>query len=285
MNDRKIIDIHPAMAAHMPGLSTWRAMPTARIEWLDPFLFLNHHGPDVFRPNNRGLPFGPHPHRGFETLTYILEGELIHKDTTGYNSNIKTGGVQWMTAGSGLLHSETSSEEFKKEGGAVELIQLWLNLPSKLKMTPPSYTGLQENELVHFDAVEGVRVHLLSGEFLDHKGPIDSITNLTMTWMELRENSKLDLQVDPENQILLYVVSGKLDVNGREAGERSLVQFDHEGTDIHLQAQADTRILFGYGKPFNEPIAAYGPFVMNSEAELQEAFNDYQNGKLGVWKD
>lgn len=285
MSERKIIKTHPAVASHMPGLSTWRAMPTQHIEWLDPFLFLNHHGPDLFRPNNRGLPFGPHPHRGFETLTYILEGELIHQDTTGYNSRIVEGGIQWMTAGSGLLHSETSSEEFRREGGAVEIIQLWLNLPSKLKMTPPAYTGLQKDELVHFSPVEGVNVHLLSGELFGHKGPVHSITNLTMTSIELAKGATFDVSVSSENQILLYVVNGSISVNGEDAGTRTLVQFDHEGEDIAIEAKEDTRILFGYGLPFNEPIAAYGPFVMNTQEELHQAVDDYQNGKMGVWKD
>lgn len=260
-------------------------MPTQHIEWLDPFLFINHHGPDIFRPNNRGLPFGPHPHRGFETLTYILEGELIHQDTTGYKSRITAGGVQWMTAGSGLLHSETSSEEFRREGGSVEIIQLWLNLPSELKMTPPAYTGKQQNELVHFKPMTGVTVHLLSGHLFGHEGPIKSITDLTMTHIDMIERSRFELSVPEDHQVLLYVVDGSLVVNGQSVGSRSLVQFDFEGQEIELIAHLDSRILFGFGKPFNEPIAAHGPFVMNTYEEIEQAVRDYQTGKMGVWKD
>lgn len=283
MSNRSIKTIHPAVASHMPGLSTWRAMPTHHIEWLDPFLFLNHHGPDLFRPNNRGLPFGPHPHRGFETLTYILEGELVHQDTTGYKSNIVEGGIQWMTAGSGLLHSETSSEKFLKEGGAVEIIQLWLNLPSHLKMTPPAYTGLQKEELVHYQPNEGVTGHLISGDLHGQHGPVDSITKLTMAWFEMAAGSQLELTAPSDHQVLFYVVRGELNVNGQTAGKRQLVEFEMGGDSILAECSEDALILFGHGKPFNEPIAAHGPFVMNTNEELHQAVMDYQNGKMGVW--
>lgn len=282
---RKIKNTYPAVAAHMPGLSTWRAMPTPHVQWLDPFLFINHHGPDIFRPGNRGLPFGPHPHRGFETLTYILEGELIHQDTTGYKSRILEGGVQWMTAGSGLLHSETSSQEFREEGGAMELIQLWLNLPSKLKMTPPKYVGLQKGELVHFSPQEGVTVHLISGEILGKQGPIDSITDLTMTWIDISAEATLKLEVPEDEQILFYVVNGDGHVNGSSFGKRTLVEFQHDGESVEILTETDTRILFGHGKPFNEPIAAQGPFVMNTQQELHQAIIDYQEGKMGIWEE
>lgn len=282
---RSIHKIHPAVAAHMPGLSTWRAMPTHHIEWLDPFLFLNHHGLDVFRPGNRGLPFGPHPHRGFETLTYILEGELVHQDSSGYKSQIFEGGVQWMTAGSGLLHSETSSEEFKQQGGAIEIIQLWLNLPSHLKMTSPEYHGLQKDELVHFSPASGVIVHLISGDWLEHTGPIPSKTHLTMSWIELEKDTTFMTDISEKNEILFYVVNGEVEVNGQHTHARQLVQFSKEGTDIQLKAKENTRILFGYGEPFNEPIVAQGPFVMNTHEELEVAYRDFQMGKMGVWKE
>lgn len=273
------------MAAHMPGLSTWRAMPTHRIEWLDPFLFLNHHGPDFFKPFNRGLPFGPHPHRGFETLTYILDGELVHQDTTGYKSQITKGGVQWMTAGSGLLHSETSSPEFLKNGGNIEIIQLWLNLPKELKMTAPDYSGYQSEDLVHFSPEEGVNLSLISGELFGRKGPHNSITNLTMSWFTAVEGSNITLEVPAGNEVLFYVVSGEVEANGREAGMRSLIQFDPtDKGEIHVQTKEDAVVLFGFGAPFGDPIVAHGPFVMNTAQEINEAVDDYQNGKMGVWK-
>src|SRR5439155_27053283 len=137
---------HKAEHEPIADLVTYRAMPTRMMPMneLDPFIFLNHHGWQQYPPNNAGLPFGPHPHKGFETVTFIIEGDLVHKDSTGYTSNIKKGGIQWMMAGSGIIHAELSSEEFKQNGGPVEILQLWLNLPSRLKNTAPHYIGLQK---------------------------------------------------------------------------------------------------------------------------------------------
>ena len=137
---------HKAEYQPIADLVTYRAMPTKQVTMnqLDPFIFLNHHGWQEYKPGNNGLPFGPHPHRGFETVTFILEGDLTHKDSSGAESVIKAGGVQWMTAGSGLVHAEISSEEFKKKGGPLEILQLWVNLPAKYKMTQPKYVGLQK---------------------------------------------------------------------------------------------------------------------------------------------
>lgn len=283
MSAKKIIGTYPAVAAHMPGLSTWRAMPTQHIEWVDPFLFLNHHGPDHFQPYNRGLPFGPHPHRGFETLTYILDGELVHQDTTGFKSRILEGGVQWMTAGSGLLHSETSSVEFLKEGGNVELIQLWLNLPKRLKMTKPNYVGLQKDELVHFSPAKDVEMHLISGSIFGETGPMESITNLTMSWLTLKAGSTITLPVPDKMETLFYQVKGTCTVNDASIQMRTLVRFDQNEGEITVKADEDSTILFGYGLPFNEPIAAQGPFVMNTYDEIENAIRDYQMGKMGVW--
>ena len=141
MSLRPVRGIHNAVRDDIADLVTRRAMPTASINNIDPFLFLNHHGPQKYSSPNHGLPFGPHPHRGFETVTFILEGDIAHSDTGGHESIIEAGGVQWMTAGSGLVHMETSSEAFKKRGGGMECLQLWVNLPASLKMTKPRYTG------------------------------------------------------------------------------------------------------------------------------------------------
>src|SRR4051812_1688032 len=142
MPSRRVKQLHPSYRDDIGDLVTRRAIPGPGIEHLDPFLFLNHHGPQLYPPNNRGLPFGPHPHRGFETVTFILDGELSHLDSGGHESIIHPGGVQWMTAGSGLVHAELSPESFKQAGGPLEILQLWINLPARLKMTKPAYRGL-----------------------------------------------------------------------------------------------------------------------------------------------
>ena len=152
--ERKVAAIHPAVRDDIGDLVTRRPLPGPGLPQVDPFLFLNHHGPQTYPPHNRGLPFGPHPHRGFETVTFIVEGSLAHRDTGGHESVIDAGGVQWMTAGSGLVHAELSPERFRREGGPLELLQLWVNLPARLKMSPPAYRGLQADEIPHVEARE-----------------------------------------------------------------------------------------------------------------------------------
>ncbi len=144
---RSVLAVHPAHRDDIADLVTRRPVPGPDLEQVDPFLFLNHHGPQVYPPDNHGLPFGPHPHRGFETVTFILQGSLSHLDSGGHESVIEAGGVQWMTAGSGLVHAELSPEAFKRDGGPLEILQLWVNLPPALKMTEPRYTGVQKADI------------------------------------------------------------------------------------------------------------------------------------------
>lgn len=283
---KKIKQIHTAMNAPMGYLVTYRALPTHSVDHIDPFLFLNHHGPQDFPPNNNGLPFGPHPHRGFMTLTFVIDGDVVHKDSTGGSSKIVKGGVQWMTAGSGLIHSEVSSPEFIEKGGREEILQLWMNLPSHLKMTAPKYRGFEYDELTHFDLDNGqVKVNLISGEWAGHKGPMDSITNLFMTSVELQADGKFEIDVVESRNVFFYVVRGKVIVNGQQAQMLNLVEFTNEGSTITVEALEDSIILFGHGEPYNERIVAHGPFVMNTEGQIAEAMHDYQTGKMGVWSE
>lgn len=281
---RTIRQIHKAVPAHMDGLITYRALPTHSVNHIDPFLFLNHHGPQDFKPNNNGLPFGPHPHRGFETLTFIIKGDLTHWDSNGYKSIIKEGGIQWMTAGSGLIHSETSSDEFRKNGGPLEILQLWMNLPSKLKMTPPHYVGLQANQIPTIQEDGGkVTIHLVSGDWNGQKGPVNSITGLMMSRVDMQSGGSIKTNIEASHAIFLYVVKGKITVNGKTAQMLDLVEFNNDATEINITAEEDSILLLGHGQPFNEPIVAYGPFVMNSEDEIRQAYADFQSGKMGKW--
>lgn len=284
---RSIKKIHRAVAARIGSLVTYRAMPTPSIELgdLDPFLFLNHHGPQKYPARNAGLPFGPHPHRGFETVTFILEGDIMHKDTGGYESIIQAGGIQWMTAGSGLIHAEVSSEEFKARGGDLEILQLWLNLPARHKMTEPKYIGLQKDDIPKVTLDEGkVTVEVISGAWGDVTAPVQSLTDIQLATIYFKAGGKLTTTVPAAHEIFLYVVRGELQVNGKPAAKLHLVQFNHDGEELQLAATQNSVILFGHAQPFNDPIVAYGPFVMNTDAEIQAAYQDYQQGKFGVWK-
>ncbi len=279
---KTIRKIHKAISAPIDDLITYRAMPTASIQHIDPFLFLNHHGPQVYPPNNNGLPFGPHPHRGFETLTFIFDGDLMHWDSGGGKSVINKGGIQWMTAGKGLVHAEISSDEFKRKGGNVELIQLWLNLPAKHKMTDPKYIGLQKDKIPVANVDNGkVKIHVVSGIFEHVAGPVHTLTNIQIAGIEFEKGARYSTQIENDQNILFYVVHGKLTVNNKEVNMHELVEFDNDHSHIEIRADKDSLILFGHALPFHEPIVAQGPFVMNNMAEIKEAYMDYRNGKMG----
>ncbi|MBB6611884.1 pirin family protein [Pontibacter sp. Tf4] len=269
----------------MGDLVTYRALPTNSVEYIDPFLFLNHHGPQIYKPNNYGLPFGPHPHRGFETLTFILEGDIMHQDTGGGKDVIEAGGVQWMTAGSGLIHAEVSSEKFKQEGGPLEILQLWFNLPASHKMAKPNYIGLQKEAIPVVEEDGGkVKVNVISGNWRDTKGPIPSISDIHMASIELKAGGRLTTTIEEAHNIFFYVVRGTVTINGKTAEKLHLVEFTNEGDELTVEALEDSYILLGHAKPFNEPVVSHGPFVMNTEEEIHQAFRDYQQGKMGVWK-
>ncbi|MBZ5856113.1 pirin family protein [Flavihumibacter profundi] len=278
---RTIKKIHLAENAPIADLVTYRALPTNSIDHIDPFLFLNHHGYQVYPKNNRGLPFGPHPHRGFETVTFILQGDLSHNDSGGSESIIKEGGVQWMTAGKGLIHAEVSSPEFMKNGGPLEILQLWVNLPAKLKMTAPKYTGLQKNEIPEISLDNGkVTIQVISGNWEDTKGAFSPLVDIQLATIFLKPGGTYNTSINPARNIFFYVVKGKVMVNGHEAQIHQLVEFNNDGDAIKIEASEDSIILFGHALPLNEPIVAQGPFVMNTETEIRQAYQDYRNGKF-----
>jgi redox-sensitive bicupin YhaK (pirin superfamily) len=278
---RTIKALHKAHHEPIADLATYRAMPTHSLMMnvLDPFLFLNHHGWQQYPPNNDGLPFGPHPHRGFETVTFIIEGDLVHKDSGHAASQIQAGGVQWMTAGKGLVHAEVSSEEFKRNGGPLEILQLWLNLPAKHKMVEPRYIGLQKEDIPNSALDDGkVNINVIAGDWNGVKGPIDPLYDVALASIYFKEGGAASFSVANEKNILLYVVKGEIHVNGRDATMHQLVKFGNDDEEIQMRAKSDAIILFGHATPFREPFAAYGPFVMNTREEINQAYEDYNRG-------
>jgi len=285
---RSVKAIYRASYTDYDGLATYRVMPTNNvpIDALEPFIFLNHHGPQVYGPNNEGLPFGPHPHKGFETVTFILAGDIVHKDSSGFSSTIQAGGVQWMTAGRGIIHSENSSREFIQQGGPLEILQLWVNLPARFKNTPPNYIGLQKEQIpvVMLDE-DKVQIHLVSGTWQQQAAPIQSLSHVSLSWVDIKKNGNYSVHIPATNTVLFYVIKGKVIVNGEAAESFELVEFANDAEAIEIKAEEDSIILLGYALPNAEPIAAHGPFVMNTQEEIRQAFVEYQQGKLGVWKD
>lgn len=278
---RTVRKIHDAVQDDIGDLRTQRPLPSDEIDMIDPFLFLNHHGPQVYPPGNRGLPFGPHPHRGFETVTFIVDGSLTHADTAGHGSTIGKGGVQWMTAGRGVEHSELSPEEFLEHGGPLEILQLWINLPARLKMTEPNYTGLQKSEIPSIKVDDArVAINLISGTWNGQTGPIRSLTGVTMMTVELAKGGHVVLPSPRGRNVFLYVVGGEVNVSGKTASAFQLVELEDDGDDVELSASRDSLVIFGHAAPLNEPVVARGPFVMNTQKEILEAARDYDDGKF-----
>jgi redox-sensitive bicupin YhaK (pirin superfamily) len=281
MTPRTLKRTHAAYRDDIRDLVTRRPLPGPQLAQLDPFLFLNHHGPQTYPPNNHGLPFGPHPHRGFETVTFILEGQLAHLDSGGHESVIEAGGVQWMTAGSGLVHAELSPAEFKRRGGPLEILQLWVNLPSRLKMTAPAYTGLQREHIPTVD-LGGAALNLIAGEYGTKEGPVAWLLNGFMSTVELDEPGvSVTLPAPSGRSVFLYVVRGRLRVAGELVRPHHLVELNDDGDSVDIEALDEALIVFGHAEPLGEPVVAHGPFVMNTREEIAEAIADYQAGKFG----
>lgn len=278
---RRVVAQYPAHRDDIGDLVTRRPLPGPGLDQLDPFLFLNHHGPQVYPANNRGLPFGPHPHRGFETVTFILEGSLAHADSAKHQSVIHAGGVQWMTAGSGIVHAEISPEAFLREGGPLEILQLWVNLPSRLKMSEPRYVGLQQEGIPAVQLAGGGTLNLIAGEWQGQAGPIESLTGVFMSTLALPAGAHEQLPVAPGRQVFLYVVSGDVTVGGEPAKAHHLIEVDRDGESLSIEAASDALLLFGHGEVIDEPVYSHGPFVMTNRDEIVQAVEDYQNGKFG----
>jgi len=204
------------------------------------------------------------------------------KDSRGAASIIKAGGVQWMTAGSGLIHAEISSDDFKKNGGPLEILQLWINLPAKYKMTAPKYVGLQQNEIstTSWDDVKVV-ANIIAGKWNNINGAFDALTELHLAMVQFKDGGQMKISIPKIQTIFLYVIKGELIINDEVVQKHHTIEFNDDGEMVILIGNIDAMILFGFATPFNEPFVSYGPFVMNTREEFMEAYNDFNNGKFG----
>ncbi len=277
MSTRQVASLHPAMRDDIQDLLTRRPLPGPDLPQVDPFLFLNHHGPQTYPRGNRGLPFGPHPHRGFETVTFIIEGSLAHHDSGSGASVVKAGGVQWMTAGSGLVHAELSPDEFKRLGGPLEILQLWVNLPARLKMTDPAYAPVPASDIGEIRLAEGVIMRAVSGT---PDAPLTSLTGVMLAMVVMEAGTSAILPAPTGRNVLFYTVRGSARIGEARVPEHNLATFG-EGAGVNVESDDGCLILYGYADPIGEPVVAHGPFVMNSEAEIAQAIRDYQAGRLG----
>ncbi|MDD2032795.1 Quercetin 2,3-dioxygenase [Pseudomonas sp. E141] len=254
---------------------------------ISPFLLLDHAAPTQFEPTAERRGVGQHPHRGFETVTIVYQGELEHRDSTGSGGKIGPGDVQWMTAASGIIHEEFHSEDFARQGGFMEMVQLWVNLPAKDKMAPAGYQTILKSDIPSIDLKDNAgSLRLIAGRFEGHQGPAKTFTPIDVWDMRLNAGKNLTLDVHDGYNTALVVLRGTVQVNGRERVEAGqLALFDRAGEQLHLHANHDAVVLLLSGEPIDEPIVGHGPFVMNSEQEIHQAFNDFHSGRFGAMDD
>ena len=284
MNNKKINRIISSQEVMMGPIKLHQPLPNPQLDQVDPFILIHHGGPKKQAPGGKSvMEVGAHPHRGFEPVSFIFKGSIEHKDSRGNHSIIDAGGVQWMTAGMGIMHSEGPPKSFVEQGGEFEMIQLWINLPSNLKMVQPRYQGFQKEEIPTFTDQNGkVNLNVISGEYKDLKGPIDSLTKIIAYTLEMKAGGNIEIPIPEEKNTLIYQLHGSTIVQDQEIGEKQLIQFSNDGKQINIEAKSDSLILFLAGDPINEPVVSWGPYVMNSQTEIMEAMRDFQMGKMGV---
>jgi redox-sensitive bicupin YhaK (pirin superfamily) len=250
---------------------------------ISPFLLFDYAGPHTFEPADRPRGVGEHPHRGFETVTIVYDGEVSHRDSTGAGGTIGPGDVQWMTAAGGIIHEEFHSQAFTKTGGPFRMVQLWVNLPAKDKMAPPGYQSITDADIPVVDLAQGVgRVRVIAGNFAGTSGPARTFSPVNVWDVRLNRGADLVLDLPEGHTAMIAALSGHLKINGSEqAGEAEVIRFERDGSQVKIHADSDSILLVLTGEPIKEPVVGQGPFVMNSEAEIRQAIDDFNRGRFG----
>lgn len=262
-------------------------VPALSMQRMDPFIMLDYASKHHFAPSPVPKGVGVHPHRGFETVTIAYKGKVAHHDSFGNAGIINEGDVQWMTAASGLLHKEYHADDFSKSGGIFQMVQLWVNLPAKDKMSQPKYQAIANNAMGKFTlAGSHSYVEVIAGSYNGVKGPAATFSEVHLYNAVIEKDKSFEFSFPAIHNTFLIVIEGEISINGTQlVPVDHFVQFKNEGTHFEIKASADAKVLIGSGMPIGEPIAAHGPFVMNTREELVEAFNDYNEGKFGVLND
>ncbi len=248
-----------------------------------PFLLLDYAGPTEFSPTEQRRGVGQHPHRGFETVTIVYKGGVAHRDSTGQGGEIGPGDVQWMTAGAGILHEEYHADAYARSGGEFEMVQLWVNLPARDKATPPGYQAIVSADirLVTLPDDAGT-LRVIAGEYDGHAGPAHTFSPMQVWDMQLQPGKSVELPLTDGWHAMLIVMHGSVRINGTDiAGAAQRVQLDSRGSGVRIEAETDAKLLLLSGEPIDEPIVGYGPFVMNSQAEIAQAIRDFNSGQFG----
>lgn len=248
---------------------------------VSPFLLFDYAGPRMFEPSAKPRGVGQHPHRGFETVTIVYDGEVAHRDSTGTGGTIGPGDVQWMTAAGGIIHEEFHSPAFSRTGGPFRMAQLWVNLPARDKMKPPGYQAISSADIPTVE-LDGGRARVIAGEFRDARGPARTFTPVNLWDVRLDRGAELGLDLPEGHTAMIAVLAGHVTVNGVEgAGEAEVVRFERSGSEVKAGADGDAILLVLTGEPIDEPVVGHGPFVMNTEAEIRRAVDDFNSGRFG----
>ena len=283
---RKLQVLHDAPRPHWVGDGFHvRSMfsPQTHGSAIDPFILLDYGAPAEFAPAAQKRGVGVHPHRGFETVTIVYDGEVDHRDSTGNGGHIGPGDVQWMTAASGILHEEFHSEAFTKNGGLMEMVQLWVNLPAKDKKAPPGYQTLMKGDIPVVDLPDGAgRLRVIAGAYAGAKGPARTFTPIDIWDVRLNAGGKAAFDLPEGHTLMLLTQSGTVLLNDEHVARASqLALFERAGGAISVEANTDAKLLLLAGEPIHEPVVQYGPFVMNTEGEIRQAIADFNAGKFG----
>lgn len=286
MSQKALTAIHRSPSAHWVG-DGFLVYPLfsdlAFGQEVSPFLMLDYAAPHDFPPSRKPPGVGSHPHRGFETVTIVYEGEVEHRDSAGNHGTIGPGDVQWMTAGAGILHEEFHSREHAARGGRVSMAQLWVNLPARDKRTDPHYQTLLSADIPQVSVAEGRgALRVVAGSYEDRRGPARTFTSLNVWDVTLQAGANFEFAVPTGDNVMVALLSGEVEVEGRNIAGAGLLTFDRTGDVVALSAKAETKLLILSGTPLEEPIAHYGPFVMNTEAEIRESIDNFRRGKMGT---
>jgi quercetin 2,3-dioxygenase len=282
MQKRTINQIIPAQKVNMGGHIIDQPLPTRQIDNLDPFLLIHHwhnHLPGNQKPQDVGV--GPHPHCGFSPVTFIFEGAVEHRDSLGNRAVVENGGTQWMFSGNGITHSERFPKQLVEDGGELEFIQFWVNAPAKFKNKPPYYQPISQADTPLVEE-EKSKIWIVSGEYKGVKGVAPTYSPQLLLRGEIQQNGHLDIPIPESFNALIYVLNGNLEIDKKTLVTKDMGILNLDGNNINIKANEDTRFIILSGEPINEPIATYGPFVMNDQTELMQALKKAQMGKMGV---
>jgi len=270
---------------NMGPIQLRQPIPTQHIDTIDPFILLHHYGPYDISEQNNPFDLGPHPHRGFEPITFLVQGEQLHRDSLGNESVVKAGDVQWTTAGRGIIHAEAPTKEFVQKGGALEGIQLWLNLPADKKMMAANYQHVKHDDFRVVSSEDNkVNIQIIAGELEGVYGRIKTQTPVNTFMITVEAGGNYTFKVPNSHQSTVYLLKGDVLVNDSEVlklNNNQLIQFNQDGEGFSITGNESSQLLFISGEPINEPVKTYGPYVMNSQTEIMEAMRDYQMGKMG----